>query len=195
MGDIVTDIKKKSCISKEVRDATTTVLFKGEKNLPLYYHQGETIRHLCRKATKMAERKDVVLSVPTATGKTEAFLIPILDYCVTRRKEQQRFERSQPLYSLKALIIYPMKTLELDQLNRFVEYLYHINQALEKEGWAPIRIGIWDGDTPTGVSDVADRWSEDYDSYGVFVRKMDGARGLKCPIHERNRWSTMTTVD
>jgi len=168
-------------ISEEVKNAVTKVLFKGETKLPLFFHQGEALSYLC---TDIEIEKNVVLSVPTATGKTEAFMVPILDYCVKKRKEKELFEQSKHLYDLKALIIYPIKSLEVDQLNRFIEYLYQINKELEEKGHYPVRIGIWDGDTPTGVANIGSAYGEDFDSYGQYVQREDSARGLKCPKHD-----------
>jgi hypothetical protein len=68
---------------------------------------------------------------------------------------------------LKSIIIYPMKTLEVDQLNRFIRYLDRINRDLKGD---KIKIGIWDGDTKDSVG-VADFQAES----GSYVR------GLECP--------------
>lgn len=140
--------------NENVIQSIIEILFKG-KNLFLYEHQAQAIKEI------VEYKKDIILSVPTATGKTEAFLIPILDYCVKTR-----------IGGLKALIIYPMKTLEVDQLNRFITYLYEINNAIE-DGFS-IKIGIWDGDTPNQVGDP---------SFNLgFIPSDSYYRGLICPI-------------
>jgi len=98
----------------------------------LYEHQAATIEAI------ETSTDDVILTVPTATGKTEAFFLPILNTC------ERTSERGT-----KALIVYPMKTLAVDQLNRFIGYLYHINRLRDPD--EQITIGIWDGDTPQRI--------------------------------------------
>ncbi|MHA1756747.1 MAG: DEAD/DEAH box helicase, partial [Promethearchaeota archaeon] len=139
---------------EKVINAIINVLFNG-RNLPLYYHQAEAIEAIT------GEEKDVIISVPTATGKTEAFFIPILDYCMKCNKK-----------GLKALIIYPMKTLEIDQLNRFIKYLYSLNNCLENR--ESITIGVWDGDTPSDVGDPT------YDNNAI--KEDSFYRGVECPL-------------
>lgn len=134
-----------------VRDAVTDVLFDGDESLGLYQHQADTIRAIEEKPG------DNILAVPTATGKTEAFFLPILNDCIQMDED-----------GLKALIIYPMKTLEVDQLNRFIEYLYHINRNLVPEDH--LKIGIWDGDTRDRVG-----------SRSNDIEPNSPIRGLICP--------------
>jgi ATP-dependent helicase YprA (DUF1998 family) len=69
----------------------------------LYVHQEKAIRSIL-------EGKTTVLSTGTGSGKTEAFLIPILDHCL-----------KHPGPGVKALIIYPMNALANDQVRRIKE--------------------------------------------------------------------------
>ncbi|MHA1439605.1 MAG: DEAD/DEAH box helicase [Promethearchaeota archaeon] len=110
----------------------------GKKEFKLYLHQAESLKKIITD-----KEKDLILAVPTATGKTEAFFIPILDYCIKNSEER----------GLKAIIIYPTKTLEVDQFNRFIEFLYYANRILNDKKRKTIKIGIWDGDTPPSVGD------------------------------------------
>lgn len=165
-------------MEEEVIQSVKKVLFKGQ-SLPLYHHQAEATQHLCGKATACGEDSDVIISVPTATGKTESFFLGILDWCVRRRKEILR-AHGISIHSLKALIIYPMKTLGIDQLNRFIEYTYEVNTILAEKRMPLIRVGVWDGDTPNNVNTGAEI---DDEYYGGLVLPGDHARGLKCPVH------------
>jgi rubrerythrin len=64
-----------------------------------------------------------------------------------------------------------MKTLGVDQLNRFISYLDAINRRRDPDD--RITIGIWDSDTPTRVG------TRDYEiEIGSYVR------GLECPRDE-----------
>ncbi|MEM0341054.1 MAG: DEAD/DEAH box helicase [Acidilobaceae archaeon] len=72
------------------------------------------------------EGRDVTIVAGTGTGKTEAFLIPILNKAL---KSDQR---------PTALLVYPTKALARDQLSRMKEYLRKLN----------LRAEVYDGDTP-----------------------------------------------
>lgn len=127
-------------------DAIRRELFGGDQNGKLYQHQAETIEAI------ETEPGDNVLAVPTASGKTEAFFLPILNSCLSI---------DEP--GLKAAILYPMKTLGSDQFNRFITYLDHINRNRSPED--RITIGIWDSDTPQRVG------SRDFEmEEGTYVR-------------------------
>ncbi len=68
---------------------------------PLFAHQERAIRKLC------VERHSLVISSGTGSGKTEGFLIPILDDLLR-----------DPTPGVRALLIYPMNALVNDQLDR-----------------------------------------------------------------------------
>ncbi|NIC00942.1 DEAD/DEAH box helicase [Halobacterium sp. R2-5] len=137
--------------SDELIDAVTAELFDGDPNGSLYEHQAETIDAI------EGDTNDNILAVPTATGKTEAFFLPVLEHCLST---------DEP--GLKSLVVYPMKTLGVDQLNRFISYLDQINRYRDPED--RITIGIWDSDTPTRVG------TRDYEiEEGSYIR------GLECP--------------
>ncbi|WP_436926024.1 DEAD/DEAH box helicase [Halosimplex amylolyticum] len=140
--------------STELINAIVGELFDGDSNGSLYKHQAETMKSIA------TDPNDNVLAVPTATGKTESFFFPILDHCLSTDEQ-----------GLKSLIVYPMKTLGVDQLNRFISYLDRINRHRDPED--RITIGIWDSDTPTRIG-TRDHEIEE----GSYIR------GLECPREE-----------
>lgn len=73
---------------------------------PLYAHQVKAIR-------KAVGGRNLVVSTGTGSGKTETFLIPILDYLL---REQDAGTLSQP--GVRALLLYPMNALANDQMKR-----------------------------------------------------------------------------
>jgi|GEM_PF-1118626 len=77
---------------------------------------------------------------PTATGKTLIFMIPILINLIT----------SSPLNRKKfrSIILYPRRALSRNQLRRFINILFHINEKLKTLGIKPICIGADYGDIP-----------------------------------------------
>lgn len=72
----------------------------------LYVHQEQSIQSIM-------EGRDIVLSTGTGSGKTESFLIPIIDYCIKNRSK-----------GTKAIIIYPMNALANDQMQRINHLTY-----------------------------------------------------------------------
>ncbi|MBN2003262.1 MAG: DEAD/DEAH box helicase [Anaerolineae bacterium] len=74
---------------------------------PLYLHQDQAIE----KVTRLG--RNVVIATGTGSGKTEAFLIPILDHLL---REQDVGTLGQP--GVRALLLYPMNALANDQLKR-----------------------------------------------------------------------------
>ncbi|SDJ59083.1 DEAD/DEAH box helicase [Natronorubrum texcoconense] len=129
-----------------ITNAIVEELFAGDTKGSLYQHQAETIEAI------ETTNRDSILAVPTASGKTEAFFLPILNDCLSTDEE-----------GLKSIVVYPMKTLGVDQLNRFLTYLDQINRYRDPED--RITIGIWDSDTPTRVG------TRDYEvEAGSYVR-------------------------
>lgn len=89
------------------------LLHKDFSNIPeiynktLYIHQEESIR----KANK---GRNLVVSTGTGSGKTESFLLPILN-CLMKEKEENGGKLTA---GVRALIIYPMNALANDQVDR-----------------------------------------------------------------------------
>jgi hypothetical protein len=77
---------------------------------PLYVHQEQAIR-------KVAAGRNVVVATGTGSGKTESFLLPILDSLV---REHERGELGP---GVRALLLYPMNALANDQMKRLRQIL------------------------------------------------------------------------
>jgi len=86
----------------------------------LYRHQEQAIQAILQEQT-------TIISTGTGSGKTESFLIPIIDYCL---------KHSEP--GIKAVIIYPMNALANDQMRRIA------GATAEKE----LTFGSYTGVTP-----------------------------------------------
>jgi DEAD/DEAH box helicase domain-containing protein len=90
------------------------------RNIHLYSHQAEAIN-------KVRQGKNVVIVTPTASGKTLAFNIPVLEALTNDNKAT-------------ALYLYPTKALTNDQLK--------VLRELEKEIGIAAFPNVYDGDTP-----------------------------------------------
>jgi DEAD/DEAH box helicase domain-containing protein len=90
------------------------------RKITFYSHQAEAIN-------KARQSKNVVIVTPTASGKTLAFNIPVLEALTKDEKAT-------------ALYLYPTKALTNDQLK--------VLKELEKEIGIEVSPNIYDGDTP-----------------------------------------------
>lgn len=70
-------------------------------NVPLYTHQAAALRKLC------AEERNIVVSSGTGSGKTECFLLPILNDLLV-----------DDTPDVRAVLVYPLNALVNDQLDR-----------------------------------------------------------------------------
>ncbi|MHA1146537.1 MAG: DEAD/DEAH box helicase, partial [Candidatus Helarchaeota archaeon] len=94
--------------------------FLKKRNMSLFSHQ-------CSVIEKIRQRKNVIITTPTASGKTLAFNLPI-------------FETLQVDQKGTALYLYPTKALSNDQLK--------VIKQLEHETGIELNAAIYDGDTP-----------------------------------------------
>lgn len=80
--------------------------------------------------------RPTLITTGTGSGKSEGFLVPIIDHCI--------WARQRGLRGIKALILYPMNALVTDQERRIAAML--TDPAVEGAG---VRGGVWIGDDGT----------------------------------------------
>lgn len=80
---------------------------------PLYAHQAESI--IASVANTSALRPGIVVTAGTGAGKTEAFLLPLLNDLFSSVRSNK--------HSTKAIILYPMNALVNDQVERLYRWL------------------------------------------------------------------------
>lgn len=105
---------------------------------PLYVHQEQAIR-------RVADGRNIVVATGTGSGKTESFLIPILDSLV---REQERGGLDP---GVRALLLYPMNALANDQMKR-------LRQLLAE--YPAITFGRYTGETENDPRNARERFSE-----------------------------------
>jgi ATP-dependent helicase YprA (DUF1998 family) len=76
-----------------------------------YLHQSKAISHLLG-----AQASPVVVTTGTGSGKTEAFLLPVIQNAI---EDSVRYKKP----GLTAILVYPMNALSNDQALRIQEYL------------------------------------------------------------------------
>ena len=79
----------------------------------LFLHQENAIRNIVHL------ERNTVVSSGTGSGKTESFLIPVLNECT-----------KSEVTGIKAVLIYPMNALANDQVDRLRTILFKLNQKL-----------------------------------------------------------------
>ncbi len=100
-----------------------TAWFLEKQGLKLYTHQAETVEAVC-------SGEDVILSTPTASGKTYAFFLPFVE---------MRAENP----GVTALALYPAKALTRDQMKALLD--------IERVSGVNLNPAIYDGDVPSSV--------------------------------------------
>lgn len=103
---------------------------------PLYLHQEKAISNVTRN------RRNLVVATGTGSGKTETFLIPILNHLLT---EQEAGTLERP--GVRALLLYPMNALANDQLMRLRILL---------QNFPAITFGRYTGETRESKKDAED---------------------------------------
>ncbi|HOT85504.1 MAG TPA: DEAD/DEAH box helicase [Methanofastidiosum sp.] len=93
------------------------------KNISLYKHQ-------CESLEEIRKGNNIVITTPTASGKTLAFNLPIFEFL------------SKDSHAT-ALYLYPTKALSNDQLK--------VLRALEAETEIRVNPNVYDGDTPSAI--------------------------------------------
>ncbi|RNL83012.1 DEAD/DEAH box helicase [Halostreptopolyspora alba] len=95
-----------------------------------YRHQAAAFERL---STLHGPAEPTLVTTGTGSGKTESFLLPLLDHC--------RRERGRGHAGVKAVVLYPMNALATDQATR-------LNDYLSQPGMERVTAGLYIGDTP-----------------------------------------------
>ena len=117
----VETIPAKKASFKKVDDLNEKIIdYLEDENIRLYNHQADTYESI-------KDGEHVIITTPTASGKTLAFNLPIMEAMIEDK-------------NATALYIYPAKALSNDQL--------HVLESLEKDLDIKIAPRTYDGDTP-----------------------------------------------
>lgn len=111
----------------------------------LYEHQEKAIE------TVIKDEQNIVVATGTGSGKTECFLIPMLDMLL---KE----EDSLALSGVRALILYPMNALVNDQVKR-------LRKLLCRQATVRIRFGFYTSRTETKAKNAEESLKRELQGY------------------------------
>ena len=108
---------------------------------PLYQHQRQAVE-------KVVElNRNIVVATGTGSGKTETFLVPILNYLF------EEAERNELGPGVRALLLYPMNALANDQLARLRDLLINVQS---------ITFGRYTGETRERENDALELYRKVY---------------------------------
>ncbi len=119
-------------VGQGVLDARTTNAHWGFDSL--FAHQRDAIERI---STKQAHSRNTIVATGTGSGKTECFLIPIVDDCL----------RNPEPAGVRAVVLYPMNALANDQLKRLREQL----------AGTGVSFGRYTGDTPPNAREASNK--------------------------------------
>ncbi len=119
---------------------------------PLHLHQEQAIR----KAT--IGSRNLVVSTGTGSGKTETFLIPILQQLFTELRQGTLAEPG-----VRALLLYPMNALANDQLKRLRRLLADAPE---------ITFGRYTGETKNGRRQALDHFRDNFPEEPELVNEL-----------------------
>ncbi|MFC9428081.1 DEAD/DEAH box helicase [Streptomyces sp. NPDC056987] len=103
------------------------------RNFTPYRHQERAWERL---STLHGPARPTLVTTGTGSGKTESFLVPLLDHC--------RREREAGREGVKAVLLYPMNALATDQAHRINNYLDSPRDARLRD--AGVRAALYIGD-------------------------------------------------
>lgn len=97
-------------VSCELNDFVNCGLFSqgGTFERKMYSHQYEALK------TAHLDRKNIVVTTGTGSGKTECFLLPVIADLI---KESKHWKNDRP-HAMRAMILYPLNALAEDQMIR-----------------------------------------------------------------------------
>ena len=114
-----------------VLEEETAMLFAaefGQKGHPgkvnLYSHQAEAVR-------AAAKGENLIICTGTGSGKTESFLIPVINSIIKERKKSAQ-EGTTYQKGVRVMILYPMNALVNDQVRRLRSVIRHaVNENID----------------------------------------------------------------
>jgi hypothetical protein len=150
------------------KDGEDVLQNEGESLRGIYLH-----RHQSESVEAYRRGKNVLVCTGTGSGKTECFLIPIIDKLLRERKRQTIDEYNNVEHRhVHAMIMYPMNALVNDQIKRLRQIISYIDFTGNLEG-KPITFGWYTGDLKR-QSDVEDGTTEAITACATLPRPDQG---------------------
>jgi ATP-dependent helicase YprA (DUF1998 family) len=141
-GKTIDELIKQNILSPLFRELENNKVYppKLPVSRPLYLHQEKAIE-------KIVAGKNVVISTGTGSGKTNCFLIPVINELL---REKEKGELND---GVRAIFIYPMNALANDQIKGLREILMK---------YPDIRFGVYNGGTENKEEDAINLYEAMY---------------------------------
>ena len=140
----------------------------------LYHHQHRAVAE-GRERGPGGERPALVVTAGTGAGKTESFLLPILDELFAHPEGDDSGHGG-----IKCLILYPMNALVNDQMDRLYSWL---------KGQKRVTLFHFTSETPEDYGRIRDDRSRDFDACRFRTRQqargLETAEGKSFPVNTR----------
>jgi len=140
-GIMLDELIDQGYLSRSFRDFIFDV-YPYFKKTALYYHQELAIK-------KAINNRNIIITTGTSSGKTECYLIPIINQLLIEN------EKGTINNEVRALIIYPMNALANDQIRRLRSIISKIN---EKRPDINITFGRYIGETKEDEINARERY-------------------------------------
>lgn len=154
-GASINDLIFEGVASPLFRDLESGVPEDKDREIPLertlWAHQENAMR-------KALAGKNLVVTTGTGSGKTECFILPILNYLLS---EQERGTLGSG--GVRAILVYPMNALVNDQMKRLRDIL---------RDYPSIRFGVYNGNTK-------EKYEDGINEYGKIHRDPETKAPLK----------------
>ena len=134
-GKSIIELVKEGVLCKEFLNLNGEGIPSGE----LYRHQEKAIKKI------ISEGRNVIVSTGTGSGKTESFLIPILNHLVHEKQNNMLGP------GVRALLLYPMNALANDQIKRLRKLL---------KNYPDITFGSFTGETEEKQKNAVSKFTD-----------------------------------
>ena len=158
-GKSILNLINDGVLSEEFRTFNSNVL---PLSRSLYKHQEEAIVKIVR------DKRNAVVATGTGSGKTETFIIPIINQLL----EEKGNNMITP--GVRALLLYPMNALANDQMKRLRELL--INEP-------KITFGIYTGETEEKYNHAYDKFKRMHQEEPMINELISREQMKKSPPH------------
>ena len=138
--DVVDSFESGNSVPELIKEGLLNEDFKHIEdiyNKTLFKHQEQSLR-------KIVSGKNIVVSTGTGSGKTESFLIPILNSLMKEKHEKGKIDNG-----VRALLVYPMNELANDQISRLRSLL---------SDYSYITFGSYTGQTKESEKDALEKY-------------------------------------
>ncbi|MDD3052249.1 MAG: DEAD/DEAH box helicase, partial [Candidatus Cloacimonetes bacterium] len=158
-GKTIEELIDEEVLSGEFKRLNTETL---PLNRLLYKHQESAI------LKTVLENQNIVVATGTGSGKTESFMIPILNYLFRQK------EKSELTPGVRALLLYPMNALANDQLKRMRKIL---------KNYPDISFGRYTGETEESRKSAEEKFIKMYKTEPLPNERISREEMKKNPPH------------